>query len=425
MTPSRVVWWCWGLTRLAVLVALVTVETGAGSDLKYYDRSLADLGADGIAGTMREYPVPALVVLAAPYGLLALVGASAGYYLTVIVLAMALDGAYLGGLLRHSVSNAAAGARVRPSAAVVAWLVAVPAIGSIAYARFDLLPGVLIGLAVLWLVDAPRHAALAVALATGVKYWPALVLPAFAAARSHRARFLTAGAVAGGVLVLTSLALGGWERIVSPLDYQDDRGLQIESVAATPAMLGWAAGPERYDVHYASSLAWEVDGPGVDALVHATTVATLLLLAVAAVLWVAAWRALRDAASALPAVVWLVLAAVSAFIVGGKVLSPQYLLWLLPVAAAGLAVLDDAVERRRLWWWTVGLLGATVLTHVIYPHGYRELLDHSGWSGTVVGVLLVRNLVLVALCGYAFVVAGRLVRSARRRPTGPPATSGA
>ena len=134
---------------------------------------------------------------------------------------------------------------------VLVWLLGVPLLGSTAYARFDLLPGVLCGAAVLLVARHPRTAAAVVAVATGVKLWPALVIPPLlAVARPRRAA--TAVLVGTGLaLAGASVVLAGWGRLLSPLTYQSDRGLQIESVLATPAMLAWWHDPARWSVGYA------------------------------------------------------------------------------------------------------------------------------------------------------------------------------
>lgn len=409
MAPDRArVWALWGLSRLVVLLLFVSVETGSAFDLKYYAANLDGLGAHGVGDTLREYPVPAFLVLALPYGLLDLVGLSGIYPGAVFLLAVLLDAWFLHVLLGRTRATGA-------SAGVWAWLAATPALGALSYARFDLLPGVLVALALLSLVDAPRRAAVLGVLATGVKYSPALVLPGLAAPAASRVRVVVTGALAGLGLVLLSIAVGGWDRVVSPLSYQGRRGLQIESLAATPAMVRWALSPDRYDVFYAPSKAWEVRGPGVDALLTVTTVATGVLLVLLVALWVLAWVRLPDPRTGQTAVVWLTLAAVVAFIAGGKVLSPQYLLWVLPPACAGLALVEGA-DRRRLLRWTVVLLVTSALTHLIYPVGYRHLLDHDGWSGVMVVVLVVRNLLLAGLCVSALVAAHAAIRRVPRRP---------
>jgi hypothetical protein len=121
-------------------------------------------------------------------------------------------------------------------------------------------------------------------------------------------------------------------------------------------------------------------------------------------------------------VVWLTLGALSAFVVSGKVLSPQYLLWLLPAACAGLVLLDGA-DRSRLARWTAALLVAAVLSHVLYPHAYRAFIDgHSAWSAPVAGVLALRNLLLAGLCVTALAAAWGATRRVPRRPRDPVAS---
>jgi hypothetical protein len=78
-------------------------------------------------------------------------------------------------------------------------------------------------------------------------------------------------------------------------------------------------------------------------------------------------------------------AAVCAFIAFGKVLSPQYLIWLVPLVP---------LVRGRRGAAAVGLLGAAlVLTQVWFPSRYwRYALEFR-----LAGVVLARDLVLVAL----------------------------
>jgi hypothetical protein len=295
---------------------------------------------------------------------------------------------------------------------VLAWLVGVPLLGSTAYARFDLLPGVLCGVAVLAVARHPRASAAVVAVATGVKLWPALVIPPLlAVARPRRA---AAGVLVGTGLVLAgaSVVLAGWGRLVSPLTYQSDRGLQIESVLATPAMLSWWHDPARWTVGYAPSKSYEVTGPMVDALLATSTLLSVLLAAGLLVGWGWMWR-VRDRVSGATAL-WLALAAVTGFVVSGKVLSPQYLLWLLPVAAGGLAVADS----RPLRAWTAGLLVAAGLTQLVFPTYYGEITLGGDRVWLPVLALALRNGMMVLLLAVAAQAAYRGLRTASLRGEG-------
>ena len=405
----------WAASRAVLVWLLLGPQQWVSGDVSYFDQSLAGLGRVGVSGTLVEYPVPALAVLAFPWVLGRAVSTALGtgdVYGVMLMLAAAVTD------LAFTVALARRGGRSRLG--LLVWLLAVPLLGVTAYARFDLLPGVLCGLAVLALPGRPRTAAAAVAVATGVKLWPALVIvPLLAVVRPRRpATLVLAGT--GLVLALVSVALGGWGRLVSPLTYQADRGLQIESVLATPAMLGWLSDPARWHVAYAASKAYEVTGPGVGTLLSLSSLLTLAYVGGLVAAWWRLW-ALRDRARG-TTVLWVAIAAVTGFVVVGKVLSPQYLLWLLPLAAAGLAVEDHA----RLRWWTAGLLAATGLTQVVFPTNYGQitLLGDRAWLP--VAALALRNglMVLLLVAAAAAVVVG-LRRDAQRgialerQPPGP------
>ena len=82
-----------------------------------------------------------------------------------------------------------------------------------------------------------------------------------------------------------------------------------------------------------------------------------------------------------------VAATLLAFIAFGKVLSPQYLLWLAPVV--GL------LGGRRMAPAAVGMVTATALSYAVFPTLYRsyteDLAALPSW------LVLARNVVLIAL----------------------------
>jgi hypothetical protein len=119
----------------------------------------------------------------------------------------------------------------------------------------------------------------------------------------------------------------------------------------------------------------------------------------------------------LETVVWTAIAAVAAFMVTSKVLSPQYMLWLLPLAAAANAV----VESRTLRWWTGALLLATAATQVVFPELYGEITLSGEKAGLAVLALTLRNALLVALTAVASRLAVRRVFAAARSNTTRPA----
>jgi hypothetical protein len=401
----------WALTRALVVWLLLDRHAWVAGDLAYFDQSLAAVPDLGLASTLVEYPLPGVLVVVLPGFLAALVGAPGAYAETVLVLSLLADAAF-------AVLLALLGGRRRRTAATV-WILAVPLLGATTYARFDLVPGVLVGVALLVWPRRPRLAAAAGAVATGLKLWPALVLPALAAPAATRRVVTVVVAVVGGLLATASLVVAGWDRLVSPLTWQAERGLQIESVAASPAMVAWAMAPDRYAVGFTEHNAYEVAGPGVGELLAVAETVSLLLVAGLLGLWLLAFRRGRDLGP--DAVVWLALAAVAAFVVTSKVLSPQYLLWLLPLASAAVAVSGE----RSVRLWTVLLLVATASTQLVFPELYGNLTADGAHKAWTVLVLVVRNALLVWLTAWAVACAVGAVSGAGRSSATHPDRRGA
>ncbi|MCL2614476.1 MAG: glycosyltransferase 87 family protein [Nocardioidaceae bacterium] len=404
MTGQRT-WLLWVLTRAVLVILLVTAEQGGLSDLNYYLHSFRDFGRYGWSGTLAEYPLPAVLLLIAPYAVLAAIGHSGWAPVAWVAMMLVAD------LVVMLVVR-----RCGSTAAALLWLLATPALGSFVYARFDLVPGLLTAVAVLAMGDRPRRSALFAALATALKYTPVLVLPALLAAHRSRRRVVLVVAAVGAVTAGVTVALGGADRLLSPLRYQSDRGLQIESVLASGPMLARALSPSRYRIWFAPSKSWEITGPGVATALLVTTAVTVLALLALIWLWVRAWR-LGDRPTT-ERTTWLALAATLAFIVSGKVLSPQYLGWLLPVAVVGVAATYDEA-RARLVRWTIGLLVVAALTHVVWPYAYGRLMYVGPGTTPVTLVLVIRNLMLVALLAWALVECVRVTRLPVDEPDEP------
>lgn len=404
----------WLLTRGVVVQLLHGPHAWVEGDLAYYAASLAAVPEGGLAHTLVEYPLPGVLVVAVPWLLVMVLGEPGSYADAVLGVSLVADAAFT--VLLASAAHAGRGA------ALAVWLLAVPLLGATTYARFDLVPGLLAGAALLLVARHPGLAAAAGALATGFKLWPVLVLPALALREAGRRTVVTVVLVTGTALALATLLVGGWGRLLSPLTWQADRGLQIESVAATPAMVGWALAPERYQVAYTEHNAFEVDGPGVAALLLAAEVTSLLLLPLLVGLWFVALRRTRGLTP--EGVAWVALAAVGLFLVTSKVLSPQYLLWLLPLVAAAVGT----TRGRAVRVWAGGLLAATAATQAVFPVLYGALIDAGPLTGSAVLVLAVRNALLVTLTVAAVTAAVRAATPARgaqrgraleRHPPGP------
>ena len=146
--------------------------------------------------------------------------------------------------------------------AVDFWLLFVFLLGSLSYLRFDLIPAVLAGGALLAARRRPALTGALTGLGAAIKLWPALLIAAFLSYRPDRKPAGIAFVVVGFGLAAVSLLAGGWARLVSPLTWQSGRGLQIESIWATPLMVARAAAPQRWVVDISDYQAYEIFGPG-------------------------------------------------------------------------------------------------------------------------------------------------------------------
>lgn len=232
-----------------------------------------------------------------------------------------------------------------------------------------------------------------IAMGVMVKIVPGMLLPAgllwLLALRPQpqwRPAFALAIGFAVSLVALHAAFVATWgEGYLRSFTYHVDRGLQIETTFAGILLAGNGFGaPLRIDRAFS---AFDLATPYSDVLVAAAPIFFLLLAAiVAGRIWGA--RHLIPEARAGLAVVLLTFAFLLAFILTNKVLSPQYLLWLAPLAAVAYAA------RPALWPAAVALLVAAGLSQAIFPRLYDWLLNVH-WLPVL--LLNLRNLMLAVI----------------------------
>jgi len=273
--------------------------------------------------------------------------------------------------------------------------------------RFDLPAAVLTLLALALLVARrPRLAWGALGLAVALKLYPLVLLPLFAlVALSGGRRGRLAGDLAAFVAAILApaviVARGDLPAVATFLTYHVARGLEIETVAASAVLVGRAlglGGPVSQRWGHGGN---EIVAPLAPLMTSLTLPLTVLALGA---VYRVAWRR-RHRWADTPALVddlaRLSAAAVLAFMLAGKVLSPQYLLWLYPLVAV--------VSRRPLTLWAVYGL-ALLLTGWIFPAHYYLLVR---FAPREVLTLVARNGLLLVLA--ALVLRPRATTPARMR----------
>jgi hypothetical protein len=294
---------------------------------------------------------------------------------------------------------------------VAGWsMAALPVLaGALVRTHFDLFPTALALVGLALILTRPRRGALelgfvVLALGTMTKLWPAAlaaVACCWLVGRGERRAALRAGALFLLVVLAIGIpfaALGGFPSKM--VQFHLDRPVQIESTAASVLELTGGSSvtgdPVRPDRFKSNGL----DGGAADVVAALSTLA--LLLSVALILRLAARRPTRDG---------LVLAALAitlAFVVWSKVLSPQYVVWLLPLAAVA------AGYGYRLAPALVAV--ASLTTQLWFPANYFDVVYQHAWAVVAVGV---RNaLLLAALVATARALARSPLRAAAAPRTG-------
>ncbi len=382
-------------TRILIAMSLRLEQVAfVANDVSYYTAYLYQF-EQGDLSAMREYPMPAVWILQAIYTI-------GGGWETWTPW-------YRGSMLALDLVVAATLYRRTTFTATLFWILFTGAQGAIVWFRFDLIPAALVTWACVLLLRRPAVSGALIGLGAAIKLWPALLIGPLLAPDPLRAgparRRLLGFGITGVGLALASLAAVGWERTVSPVAWQGGRGLQIESVPATPLMwLRTFTDNPSWDIKLSDYNALEIvaGSPGVDAMLVVATVLTAATVALTAWLSVRLIRNLgSDDARLQPAVLFAMLAVVLAIVVSNKTLSPQYILWLGgPVAALLLAPMPPRL-RRHVRVQAVALVLVGALTQLSYPWGAYGVMAIPLGSGPETAVLILRNLALVILTAHA------------------------
>jgi hypothetical protein len=298
-------------------------------------------------------------------------------------------------------------AGTRRTAAALGFAAVAPLLlGSVVLSRFDLWPAALVtGSLAAFVAGRHRLGAGVLGVAVSAKLFPAVLAPVAAVwiwrRRGRREALVCLGVFAavlalcfGPFLVLAPHGL--WHSITT----QTSRPLQLESFSAAVLLAAHAAGGLGITMR-SSHGSQNLVGSAPDALAAVQTVVQAAAL-VATWVWFARGRATPERLVRASAT------AVCAFVAFGKVLSPQFLIWLIPLVP---------LVRGRRGLAASGLLAvALVVTQAWFPFRYWELA--LSFDPVASWLVLARDLVLVGLFAVLSWPAMSRGQSSRHVPNG-------
>ncbi|MFF9847477.1 glycosyltransferase 87 family protein [Streptomyces litmocidini] len=372
----------WGLSRVLLLLCVFKVVVVPGPDVTFDVSHIYQgwyevlrTGTYPLDDVTWQYPPAAAFAILSP-ALLPFLGYASAFF----VLAFLCDALVFGLLLR---TGRRSGRSLRGA---WLWLAGLPLLGPTVYARYDVM---VTAVAVAGLLAAGRSPRVLGALAgfgAVLKVWPVLLLAGAPKGRATLRSWSTAVGAAAAVLAFCLVWMPG---ALAFLGYQRDRGTEVESLGAmvfhVVRHFGWDG---EVRMNYGSI---EFLGP------YVSTVSTAaLVLTIAAFGWLLVWR-LRARHFASSTVADAAFVAVLLFTTTSRVLSPQYMLWLVGLAAVCLAYRSSRMRRpAHLVLW------ATAVTQFEFPVWFSHVTrsDPLGMA-----VLFTRNGLLIA----ATVVACRIL----------------
>lgn len=358
---------------------LFVIEASVQGDVSLYQRVADSLGAGEAPYRDREleYPPYAIPIFLLPW--LFAQSYPNGYQLAFSVLVAVADGAVKCLLLLEGSKQRDRFLGLLPLAM---YCLSVPFIRYFYLQRYDIFPSLItIGVIGCFARGWFGWAGALLAIGAGMKLYPALLAPGLwiLAVKDRRGvPFVTGGAVALIPLLLLSFSLPWWRFLM----FHNERGLQVESLYASIIWLGMHLGVTH--ATWISAKAWlEVGGPLAEAVIPwaKCLMATITLFSVAFSTWIGS----RCSGLTVYQIARLMLVPLLAFVAFNLVFSPQYMIWLLPLAALGLL-------GGKMW----PMLVIAIATAVI-PLFYPTSQYFAGLNLAQTIVLTCRNLSLVVV----------------------------
>jgi hypothetical protein len=368
----------WGLTTSKLFPDAISF-----GDLSLYDYWAYQVdNGTGVYGLVTEWVYPALAFV--PIWIAGALNIGS-YEVSWLTLVFVLNTAAVLLMVRPATN----GKLFSGSYASWAFLLALLFLGPVAVSRID---SVSAALAIFGLVAISRNstgiAAAFFTIAGWIKIWPVALFAAMIAVFKNRVQAVVVATIISASVVGIGLLAGG-TKVFGFVLQQQERGIQIESVMATPWM--WLAKFGLADIFFDDVVITnQVYGPLVQ---EVSSVANYILFIALGITAFLAFRAIRAGRDRTQVFVFAALTGVLDLIVFNKVGSPQFIIWL---AVPLVALIYFGINRPKV----ALLVGSAILllTQLVYPVFYIDLLR---LETLPLWLLTLRNLLLVVLLVWA------------------------
>jgi hypothetical protein len=215
---------------------------------------------------------------------------------------------------------------------MIIYTIGILAVGPIMAGRFDMFPAIMVLLSVyLFWLDKHEAAWGILALATMTKIYPAIIAPLFLISyiRNRQFRLMRRGII---VFALVSLIVLLPFLVLSPnglwsfFTYHANRGLQVESIYSSVLLLGYKIGCVNVCSVFNFG-SWNIEGPVANTI---AAISTGLMLLAMLMIYLFFYKMNKPGKADIFQLGSFSFLAIITTLVTSKVLSPEYLIWLIP-----------------------------------------------------------------------------------------------
>lgn len=267
--------------------------------------------------------------------------------------------------------------------------------------RIDTLGSILLGLAGLIVFSYPYISSFILSIVGSIKIFPFALGATIVGKYNDKKSWIRIAifALTAIGIFITSILIEGWDKTIAPFSYQGDRGIQVESILATPFILSKVFTSNEYNVFLSDiSKSWEIEGYGTELALSLSPILSVIFLSLALLCAIfpfirGSWTPMHFVRSSI-----FILAL---FFVCNKVLSPQYILWLGGIVAVYIKKADNKKDIETSYKVAGITVFITILTSLIFPFYYDGVIEYTEenhYHNVIMSIILtVRNILLIVL----------------------------